>query len=129
VKALLDTNAFTALWGGDERVLEALAQADHVLVSPIVVGELHFGFRGGTRISQNRARLAEFLNKPTVHILSISIETAEVYGQIKDGLRRAGTPIPINDVWISAQAIETGAVLVTLDSHFHSVPGVRQWEF
>lgn len=70
----------------------------------------------------------EFLSKPTVRTLELSIETADIYGQIKDGLRKAGTPIPINDVWLSAQAVENGAVLVTFDSHFTKVPGVRLWE-
>ena len=77
---------------------------------------------------ENRMRLAEFLTKPTVRPLELSAETAEVYGQIKDALRRVGTPIPINDVWLSAQAIETGAVLITFDHHFSKVPGVRLWE-
>ena len=80
------------------------------------------------RLKQNLTRLADFLAKPTVSALEISAETAEVYGQIKNRLRRAGTPIPINDVWLSAQAIETGAALITFDGHFGSVPEVRQWE-
>ena len=129
MKALLDTNALTALWGGDEGVLEALDRADQVLVSVVVLGELHTGFRGGLRLAQNLSRLAELLTKPTVSTLEISAETAEVYGRIKDRLRRSGTPIPINDVWLSAQAIVTGAVLVTFDDHFRSVPEVRKWEF
>ncbi len=68
-------------------------------------------------------RLSAFLQKPTVRVLELSVETAEIYGQIKDTLRRAGTPIPIHDVWLSAQAIETGAVLVSFDSHFSKVAG------
>lgn len=128
MKVLLDTNALSALWRGDERVLDALDQADNVLISIVVIGELHAGFRGGTRIRENRMRLSAFLKKPTVRVLELSVETAEIYGQIKDALRRAGTPIPINDVWLSAQAIETGAVLISFDSHFSKVAGVRLWE-
>ena len=128
MKVLLDTNALSALWSGDERVLDALDQADNVLMSIVVLGELYAGFRGGTRMRENRTRLAEFLTKPTVRTLELSVETAEIYGQIKDALRRAGTPIPINDVWLSAQAIEAGAVLISFDSHFSKVPGVRLWE-
>ena len=129
MKVLLDTNALSALWSGDERVLEALGQADTVLMSIIVLGELHAGFRGGTRLKENRARLAEFLIKPTVRPLQLSVETAEVYGQLKDQLKRAGTPIPINDIWLSAQAIETGSIVVTFDQHFNKVSGVRLWGF
>ena len=128
MKVLLDTNALTALWSGDERVLDALGQAERVFMSIVVLGELFAGFRGGSRMKENRARLAGFLAKPTVNTLELTTETAEVYGQIKDALRRAGTPVPINDVWLSAQAIETGSVLVTFDSHFENVPGVRLWD-
>ena len=129
MKVLLDTNALTALWRGDERILEALGQAERVLLSVIVLGELHAGFRGGSRLVDNRDRLKDFLGKPLVEALEVSSETSEVYGQIKDSLRKAGNPIPINDVWLSAQAIESGAVLVTFDEHFRHVAGLRRWEF
>lgn len=129
MKVLLDTNALTALWRGDERILEALDQAERVLLSVIVLGELHAGFRGGSRLVENRDRLKDFLGKPLVEALEVSSETSEVYGQIKDSLRKAGNPIPINDVWLSAQAIESGAVLVTFDEHFRHVAGLRRWEF
>ena len=129
MRVLLDTNALSALWRGDERILEALDQAEQVLVSVIVLGELHAGFRGGRRPTENRARLNDFLTKPLVRALDVSAETSEVYGQIKDALRVAGNPIPINDVWLSAQAMVTGAVLVTLDDHFRHVAGLRRWEF
>ncbi|MBT6145371.1 MAG: hypothetical protein HOH74_08080 [Gemmatimonadetes bacterium] len=56
------------------------------------------------------------------------MESAEIFGQVKDALKRAGTPIPMNDVWISAQAIETGSVVVTYDGHFSKVPGLRLWD-
>ena len=128
MKILLDTNALGALWVGDQRVLEALDQAEQVYMSVIVLGELHAGFRGGRQMRENRRRLGEFLTKPTVRLLELTAATAEVYGQIKDELRRAGTPIPINDVWLSANAIESGSVLVTFDQHFSKVSGVRIWE-
>ena len=128
MKVLLDTNALSALWSGDERILDALGQAECVFMSIIVLGELFAGFRGGTRIKENRARLAGLLAKPTVRTLELSTETAEVYGQIKNALKRAGTPIPINDVWLSAQAIETGSVLITFDNHFGNVSGIRLWD-
>ena len=128
MKVLLDTNGLSALWSGDERVLDALGQAECVFMPIVVLGELFAGFRGGTRTKENRVRLARFLAKPTVRTLELSTETAEVYGQIKDALKRAGTPVPINDVWLSAQAIETGSVLITFDSHFGKVPGVRLWD-
>ena len=126
--ALVDTNAYAQLLGGDERVLDVLGEAETVYMSAVVVGELLAGFRGGSRLRENRAQLSRFLQQPTVRPLEVSAETAEVFGQIKDTLKRAGTPIPMNDVWLSAQAIETGSVIVTFDRHFVVVPGVRIWD-
>ncbi len=127
-RILLDTNAYTALLAGEKRVLEALTDADCVYLSVIVLGELHAGFRGGGRREENEKILREFLAKPTVSPLLLSLETAQVFGEIKDRLKRAGTPIPINDLWLAAQAVETGSVLATYDAHFQRVPGLRLWE-
>jgi tRNA(fMet)-specific endonuclease VapC len=60
--------------------------------------------------------------------LNATAETAEVFGQVKSSLRKSGTPLPINDVWIAAHALETGSVVVTYDVHFKSIPGLRLWE-
>ena len=127
-KALLDTNAYTALRRGDEAVLDVLGRADTVFMSAIVLGELHAGFKGGSREAENRKELDEFNSRPTVRILHVTQETAEIFGTIKHRLRRAGTPIPINDVWIAAQATENGAYLVTYDEHFANVPGLLLWQ-
>lgn len=127
-RVLLDTNAYARFFGGDEGVLDALGQAETVYLSAIVMGELYAGFRGGNKLRENRAQLAQFLQKPTVRPLEVTTETAEVFGQVKDTLKRAGTPIPINDVWIAAQAIETGSIIVTFDKHFDKIPGLRLWD-
>ena len=127
-KVLLDTNAYTALRRGDEAVLDVLGRADTVFMSAIVLGELHAGFKGGSREAENRKELDEFNSRPTVRILHVTQETAEIFGTIKHRLRRAGTPIPINDVWIAAQATENGAYLVTYDEHFANVPGLLLWQ-
>ena len=69
-----------------------------------------------------------FLQKPTVCVLDVTSETAEVFGQLKNSLKRAGTPVPINDIWLASQAIETGSIIVTYDEHFKKVQGVRVWD-
>jgi tRNA(fMet)-specific endonuclease VapC len=66
--------------------------------------------------------------KSTVKILNATSETAEVFGLVKFNLMKSGKPLPINDVWIAAHALETGAVVVTYDAHFKSIPGLRLWE-
>ncbi len=127
-KVLLDTNGYSALFKGEEKILETIGSADIVFISVIVLGELYGGFRGGSKESENRKRVNAFLSRPTVRILQVTKETAEIFGTIKYQLKSAGTPIPLNDVWIAAQAIESGAILVTYDSHFSKVPGIRLWE-
>ena len=124
---ILDTNAYTRLLAGDENVLGVVASADTVYMSIFVLGELHAGFKGGTRENENREVLKIFLTKPTVKILNASSETAEIFGSVKNQLSRAGTPLPINDVWISSHGIETGSIIVTYDAHFDRVPGLRLW--
>lgn len=126
-RILLDTNAYAAFLAGDTRVLDALAGAGTVHMSVIALGELHAGFRGGAKRADNERRLAEFLGKPTVSVLLLSLETARIFGELMASLRRAGTPLPINDVWLAAQCVETGSVLVTYDAHFRRVPGLRLW--
>jgi tRNA(fMet)-specific endonuclease VapC len=128
MRILLDTNAYSAFMAGDERVLGALAAADTVYLSVIVLGELHAGFRGGTRERYNRAQLLQFQSKPTVRVLDVTAETAEIFGQCKATLKQAGAPLPLNDVWLAAQALDTGAVVVTYDSHFRKVAGLRLWD-
>ncbi len=125
---LLDTNAYVRFLAGDERVLASLAGAGHVYLSVFVLGELLAGFRLGTKERPNRQLLERFLAKPGVAVLEATRETAEYFGLIKSALKKAGQPIPLNDVWIAAQALETGAVLITYDLHFAVVPGLRTWD-
>lgn len=127
-KVLLDTNAYTALLRGDEAILDVLGQAETVFMSAIVLGELHAGFKGGSKEAANRRELEAFTGRPTVRILHVTQETAEIFGTIKHRLKTAGKPIPINDVWIAAHATETGAFLVTRDDHFAHVPGLLRWQ-
>ena len=124
---LLDTNAFSALFRGDEKVLKAISGADRVFASVIVIGELEAGFRGGRRYAENIEILDRFLARPTVEIVEVTRETGDCFGLIKDALRRKGSPVPVNDIWIAAQSIERGAVIVTYDRHFANIDGLRMW--
>ncbi len=126
-KILLDTNAYTRLLSGDQRVLDALGRADMTFMSVFVLGELYAGFRGGRKESENRGRLDDFLRRSTVRILPATRETADIFGIIKHRLMKAGTPIPMNDVWIASHATESGSHLVTFDAHFARVPGLLLW--
>ncbi|MBN1508139.1 MAG: type II toxin-antitoxin system VapC family toxin [Sedimentisphaerales bacterium] len=127
-KILIDTSAYSRLLGGDMQVLEALGRADLTYVSVFVLGELYAGFKGGSKEARNKDLLERFLHRPTVRTLAASRETAEIFAEIKHALKRTGTPLPINDVWIAAHAIETGSILVTFDVHFKKISGLRLWD-
>ncbi len=127
-KILLDTNAYVRFLRGDEKVMSYLAQADSVYMSVFVLGELFAGFKSGSKQRENKRILERFLLKPTVAVLEATLETADIFGGVMASLRKAGNPIPINDVWIAAQALETGSILVTYDDHFSAIPGLRFWD-
>jgi tRNA(fMet)-specific endonuclease VapC len=124
-KILLDTNAYTSFRGGDRAILSVLASADVVYLSIFVIGELLAGFAGGKRNSENRAQLDEFKSKSTVKVLAATEETAHIFASIKNNLKQAGTPVPVNDIWIASHALETGAAVVTHDKHFKAIGGLR----
>ena len=127
-KILLDTNAYTQLLAGREAVLDIISAADTLYMSIFVLGELYTGFGGGSKEQENREILKRFLLKPTVKILNATLETADVFGMLKSRLNAAGTPLPVNDVWLAAHAIETGSVLISFDKHFNKVSGLRLWD-
>ncbi len=127
-KIVLDTNCYAAYLSGDREVLQTLTETKNTYMSIFVLGELYAGFKGGTREKENRDILNTFLKKPSVVTLNVSIETAELFGTVKDQLKQTGNPIPINDIWLAAHALEYGAVLVSYDKHFFNIPGLRLWQ-
>jgi tRNA(fMet)-specific endonuclease VapC len=124
MKLLLDTNAYSALRRGDDSVARSIRAATHVLVSAVVAGELLYGFRHGNRCEENVRELREFLRSPDVTFLGVTWTTADRFGRIAADLRKQGTPIPTNDIWIAAHAMEHGADLLSFDRHFDHVPGL-----
>jgi predicted nucleic acid-binding protein len=123
-RVLLDTCALSELFRGHAGIREAVAMADQVGLNTVSLGELLAGFRGGTRSEENRASLEEFLHEPRVRTIGIDADTADRYARIFDSLRRAGTPIPTNDIWIAATAMQFGLRLVTTDRHYEHVAQV-----
>jgi tRNA(fMet)-specific endonuclease VapC len=93
-----------------------------------MLGELFAGFQGGKKHSKNKEDLKSFINKDGVKILDVTVETSEIFGEIKALLSKKGRMIPLNDIWIAAHAIETGSKLITFDSHFKSIDGLRIWK-
>ena len=120
---LLDTNIVIALFAEDAAVQQRLTEANEVFVPSIVIGELYYGARKSARVMENLARIDEFVASNTV--LPCDTETAQQYGDIKNKLRAKGRPIPENDIWIAAIAIQYQLTLVARDRHFHEVDGLR----
>lgn len=127
-KILLDTNAYSAFMYGNKKVFERIVESEVTYMSTIVIGELFAGFHGGAKLVQNREELKSFLSKEGVEHIDVSIETAEIFGEIKSRLSKQGKMLPINDIWIAAHAIETGAKLITFNERFKSISGLRVWE-
>ena len=124
MKVLLDTNAYSALRRGHELVAEQVRSSEEVLLSSVVVGELLFGFRNGSRYDENTRALRSFVEDPNVRLLPITWDTADLFGRISAELRKKGRPIPTNDIWIAAHAMEAGADLVSSDPHFGHIDGL-----
>ena len=124
MRLMMDTNAYSGFKRGDREIVDMIARADEILITPVVLGELRAGFRGGNRESVNLLELEEFLSSPRVAIHVIGEETALFYSEVHSALREAGKPIPANDLWIAAATLETGSILLSRDIHFDSVPGL-----
>ena len=123
-KVLLDTSAYSALFRGDEHVKVILQEAGEVAINSVIAGELLAGFSGGRFEDRNRELLKEFMASPRARVYPIDGETSERYAAIRMHLRQQGTPIPTNDLWIAASAMQHGLSLLTADRHFLKVPQV-----
>jgi tRNA(fMet)-specific endonuclease VapC len=124
INILLDTNAYSALKRGHQNVAQCLRRAEHVHMSTVVIGELLFGFRNGTRLAHNQRELEEFLSRNNTRVIDVTTTSAARYSRIATYLRTQGTPIPTNDIWIAAHAFETGAALISFDQHFANIDGL-----
>jgi len=124
VKILIDTNAYSLYRKEHSPIIRKIAESESVLVSPVVLGEILFGFRRGSRFEHNMSLLTRFLEHEAVEVVPIAEVTADRYARIVLQLRRQGTPIPTNDIWIAAQAMEHGAELLTADSRFERINGL-----
>ena len=124
MRLLIDTNAYSGFKRGDAATVEAIARAEEILIPVPVLGELRVGFRGGAREARDLLELEEFLDTPRVSVQPMGEETAIRYAEIYAGLKSTGNPIPTNDLWIAASALETGSILLSRDARFDLVPGI-----
>jgi tRNA(fMet)-specific endonuclease VapC len=122
-KLLLDTNAVIALQQFNMDLLKLLENEEDIFVPAIVVGELYYGAYKSGRPEENRKIVAEFVAKRL--ILHCDANTGDAYGQIKYALRVKGRPIPENDIWIAALALQYDGILITRDVHYSEVENLR----
>ena len=124
MKILLDTSAYVGFKRNAVEAVEIIVKAELIVFSPVVLGELMFGFRNGTRFKENMDDLDRFLKHEAVDLMPFGKVTSDRYSRIAVKLRQQGTPIPTNDIWIAAQAMEQGAELITSDHHFDKISGL-----
>jgi tRNA(fMet)-specific endonuclease VapC len=129
VRVVLDTSAYSHFRANHHDVVDRIAGADLVYVPTIVLGELEGAFRLGRRAADNRAKLDEFLEEDFVAVLPVTSDVARRYGELFMELRRAGTPIPVNDIWIAAATIDAGAHLLSFDSDFDRITRLERTIF
>ena len=116
---LLDTNIVIALFAGEKPVLDRLKNTREIYIPSVVIGELYYGAHKSGQTSINLQRIEDFVASNT--ILACDTVTAFHYGKIKDNLRQKGKPIPENDVWIAAIAVQFDHTLVSRDEHFKQI--------
>lgn len=124
MELLIDTNRYVDMIRGVKDVCLRFDQASRLYVPFVVLAELLTGFAQGKDRQSNEAKLRRFLNKPTTDLLLPDERTPEIYARIALALKQQGKPIPTNDMWIAAQALQHGLTLDTRDGHFQHVPGL-----
>lgn len=121
---ILDTNAVSNLFAGDQSLSEILAEEELHHLPVIVIGE----YRYGLARSRHRARLQQMLDLliDESMVLSIDLTTTVHYADLREALRRIGRPIPENDLWVAALSTQYGLPIVSRDAHFDAVTGVQR---
>lgn len=120
----LDTSAYSQFKRGDAPVVDLIDRAEWLGIPVVVLGELAVGFRQGKRSHENQSELDQFLANPVVQVLPVEEDMVGFYADIVLDLKKAGTPLPANDIWIAAVAVRHGASVLTYDQHFRSIARV-----
>ena len=122
MRIVIDSNRYTDLCRGDPHTVEIISKTDEIYIPLIVIAEQRAGFASGSRRDQNERVLTRFLNTDGVFALLPDEQTTHVYADVYAGLRRQGTPIPTNDIWIAALTLQHDLVLFARDSDFDHIP-------
>ena len=126
-KILIDTNIYSEFKRNNTEIIEILRSVEYIAISTTILGEIYSGFKLGSKEKQNCHELDLFLDSPRVNFLSLDETTAEIYAAVFKQLKSKGKPIPTNDIWIAATAIQHGLSLLTLDKHFDNIAGLLRY--
>ena len=125
MKLVLDTNAYCLCDVGNETALRLSENADSIFLPVTVYGELFYGFKHGSKMTENLKRLDNFIEEYEVRIIDTDVDVARKFGDIFASLRKKGKPIPTNDIWIAAACMSVGGVLLTADRHFECIDQIQ----
>ena len=126
VRLAIDTNRYADLARGEASAIEVVERADEIWLPFIVLGELRTGFAAGTREASNEAMLRRFLFETCKGILYADDQTTHHYARLNRQLRRQGTPVPTNDIWIAALVLQHSLLLLSRDAHFDALPQIMR---
>jgi tRNA(fMet)-specific endonuclease VapC len=126
MRIALDTNRYVDMCRGEETTVNLVASADEVWLPFIVIGELRAGFVVGRRGAENERLLRRFLSKPGLDVLYADEQTTHHYASVFRHLRKQGTPIPTNDLWIAALVLQHDLVLASRDADFDHLPQIAR---
>ena len=118
----LDTNRYVDLCKGVDETVALVEEAERVFLPFVVIAELRAGFAHGRRQADNERTLRRFLLKPGVAVVFADDQTTHHYAAVFKQLRRQGTPIPTNDMWLASLALQHNLVLHARDRHFDHLP-------
>ena len=123
-RIIIDTNFYAAFKRNNTEAVNLLKQVEYIGINVVILGELFAGFRCGNKERQNRIELDQFLDSPRVYILMLDDGTSDFYAQVFSELRQKGRPIPSNDLWLAASALQHGLALASHDEHFSNISGL-----
>lgn len=120
---LLDTNIIIDIFKNDVGVIQAINTAESLFISSISLGELFYGAYNSSRLTSHLKETKEV--SKSINVLAVGKTTADHYGKIKTQLRKKGRPVPENDIWIAAIAMQFDLTLITKDKHFSEIEGLK----
>lgn len=124
MRIALDTNRYVDFMKNEPTIATLIQRAGEIFLPFAALAELRAGFSFGSKQKENEQRMIRFLNSDRVHVLLPDETTTFIYSQVYVQLRKQGTPIPTNDLWIAALVLQHDLILCSRDNHFDFLPQI-----